>query len=857
MKKILTKISLILVMVIIICQTWPAIQAKAASLPGLKYTSKVIYIDGDSLGKYTDNCWIPSQNTTGYSAKYQVTSGDNLITVSKNGKVTATGNGVGSAVVKITYMKTGEKDTTANFTVNVRRNAIDVKLTAKSLGLLDEGINIGDAVKFEAAKSYDGSYAKGHYGLDNYRGVVNDSLKIESLTPDIATTNGLTLTAKKVGTAKFVVKAYQFGDDRPTGVVSMIYSIEIKDPQPTPTPTPLVSVKQTGVTTIELSTNTTYTTAPTTSNIKVNKMTTNYSIDIRSITVDSTDKTKLIIETYSSLNDNTAYEVVYNNEKYEFISSDGKIDTLRISPTQIEEMVETEIYVSCYDKKGVFLGKYDMTTAYNVTGLELTITSDYGYPSGNKFQLYNVGNTARAKAVYRTGNYDNYGNEIGTITTEATIVATKATPVTVGPYQYTIASLMPGYSSLTSSNNNIFIEVGQQDKYIYFYVKNSKGEDVSYEYTLSSSNIDLLIVGDTIPQSTGIAADIYAVSSSTTNVNAFVLVSKNNSVVHSLPVTIRPEGKLGKLELDKYTLNLANTSVSKEVVKISLYDQYNQKLSDEYPTITLLNVPNTSMRNTIESSLQTYAEAGLGKVFFCAIGLDPGTYSFKVQYGDYSRVVSITVTKPNDNISSTYGLVLSANTIDSAVSSSDTSNKEITFRLAERKGNIVVGYLSASSGITPVIKDSSGKIYYPTVSADSSDTWVFVVTDIGSNPVNKIAKGSYTVSVTYNKVEYKQTFTVSDSQAGVLTGLVSSTITSPGTWGEALTAAFDFTYNGANVDSTITTVTYTSSGGNGNASYSSWIGTGTYHVQTVTMNIPIGAYNVPVTVTVGRSFTVK
>lgn len=228
------------------------VPTKADVLPGLMYNSKVIYIGNDNLNnftdrlnKYTDSCWTPSKNTTGWTVKYQVVEGEDIITVEKNGKITVTGKGIGKGKVKVTYSKKGSSNVTAFFTVKVRRNAAHVRLTTQSIEILSKPVIVGETITFNAAKSYDGSYKTGHYGLNNYMGVISDNLKLESMTPSIIETDGFTITAKAAGIGKFVVKAYQYSDDKFTGIQSQVYTIEVKeadlpDDSEEPKPTPII-----------------------------------------------------------------------------------------------------------------------------------------------------------------------------------------------------------------------------------------------------------------------------------------------------------------------------------------------------------------------------------------------------------------------------------------------------------------------------------------------------------------------------------------------------------------------------------------------------------------------------------------
>ena len=80
MKSFFKKIALVLTLAMVIGLV-PVNTASAAATPGLKYSSKILYVDGDASGKYDDWCWTPSQNTKGYDVSYNVKSGNDLIEV--------------------------------------------------------------------------------------------------------------------------------------------------------------------------------------------------------------------------------------------------------------------------------------------------------------------------------------------------------------------------------------------------------------------------------------------------------------------------------------------------------------------------------------------------------------------------------------------------------------------------------------------------------------------------------------------------------------------------------------------------------------------------------------------------------
>lgn len=863
MKVIFKKVAIALVLALLFSQIGTIVPVSAALVPSLKYSSKVLYIDGDATGKYTDNCWIPSQNKGDYKVKYQVTSNEHLITVSKSGKITATGNGVGAAVVTVTYSKTSEKDITYKFTAKIRRNATDVKLSAASVTKLDTALNIGDRITLQAAKSYDGSYAKGHYGFDNFRGVVNDTLEIESLTPAIVTAKGLTLTAVSAGTAKFVVKAYQFGENTYTGVKSIEYSIVVGEPVPEVTEVPEVEIKQISLTKITLKTKQTFTTAPDINEISIAQKDINGTIDIQSVSIDSADKTKLVIETYSDMKDKNVFKVAYNNIEGTFTATDGVVANLVFTPLRVEALVPTKVYVQYIDSTGIILGQYTTADALGMNELEFAdALSDDGYmdTSDGKLTLYNVGSTATVTATYHTYKYDTSGNEIGAIKRTATITGIKPLPVTASDYKYTIAKTVPDYSSLTT---NIAISAMDEGNNFYFYLSDSNGDDVSSEYTLSSSNPDAIIVGDEmIIDAKGIHASIIAVSNKYKS--AQVIVKKGDTVVATVMVNIRAERALAAINIDKTSATLSNSSALQTadsvIVNVSAIDQYSEKMSmdDQEIVVTCLSAPTTVLRDEANGYIESFAvQTGTGEITFYAPSFSTrGTYTFRITVGTLSKVVTINIVTPGTG-TSIYKLVLSTNAVDQIVPSSNPKSKEINVRIGEYINNVLYQYVSIS-GAALKVAHSDGT----TLATQSVDgyTWTISILDVNKSPVTKVKNGKYTVTATVSGRNYTGSFTVTDTQSGVTVGQVvkSGQSISQGYWSDILTEAFDFVYEGINVDASVASLSYTGKSKGSNVLASTYIEPGSYNITSVTLNVLVADYlYVPITVSVGKTVTIK
>jgi len=172
---------------------------------------------------------VPLQDKGDYTAKYAAKTNGSLVTITDKGVVSATGKGTGEVRITVTLSKKGAKDVVLEFKVFIRRNAVSVRLSGKSEERIRTFLTVGEKLKLEVEKSYDYSYTKGHFGVDNYRGVVTDTVKIVSLTPDVAEVSGFTLTAKKAGIAQFEIYTYQYGNSSLVTAESVKYVVEIEE----------------------------------------------------------------------------------------------------------------------------------------------------------------------------------------------------------------------------------------------------------------------------------------------------------------------------------------------------------------------------------------------------------------------------------------------------------------------------------------------------------------------------------------------------------------------------------------------------------------------------------------------------
>ena len=167
----------------------------------------------------------------------------------------------------------------------------------------------------------------------------------------------------------------------------------------------------------------------------------NYAV--KSVSVDSTDKTQVTVETYVAMNDGKDYTVTLADVTKTITATDGKIVAATISPATV--IVPTpandsngnnanDISAKFTDANGVEIATVAAGTQ-NLDGfayVEWKVdATNNGYLSGKTLNLYKVGNTARVTVIAHTGKYNASAVEEGNVTAEATITGVAPEAVTI------------------------------------------------------------------------------------------------------------------------------------------------------------------------------------------------------------------------------------------------------------------------------------------------------------------------------------------------------------------------------------------------------------------------------------------
>lgn len=570
------------------------------------------------------------------------------------------------------------------------------------------------------------------------------------------------------------------------------------------------------------------------SDFTVVKDETNQVFAVKTATVDSTDTKKVTLEVFGNMTDGKAYTVTFGDQKLSFTATDNKVASVEVSPVAIAYNTETEIKAILKDANGIVLGEYLYGDTAGEPKLEFNITTNQGYTTANgKLALYNKGNTAKATVIYHTYQYDSTGTETGAIKSEVTITAVDPEAVSVSGYKYTIADKAPNWN--TSVTTNTKIAVDDEKKKVYVNIKNSKGDDITENYTLDSSNTNILLVENTKNGKEG--AEINGVAVGTA---AVLVKDKNGTVVNSLPVTVVAKREAVAIVLTPESFNLSTYEAANDTktVDVTLNDQYGEKLAA--PTdITVECV--SSNKTKVGSNVYT---KDAGKVTFHGkeFPKNSETYTFRITAAKKSRTVTVTTQVVDPNKTTEYRLELSTNNIDAKY---EGKQKAITAQVVMTKGGVRYGI--AQGATIKILKD--GK---PQVVTDSSTGVVFSVTSVTGSTVSKAETGSYSVIATgYNgTAQLNGGFSVEDTQTGILLEKQNETSLTDGSLFELVAKAFKFTYNGEEVGKTasdIDDVKFTKTGNS-------------YYIKTVTVKVESeetpGIY-VPIKVTVGKSFTVK
>jgi hypothetical protein len=191
-------------------------------------------------------------------------------------------------------------------------------------------------------------------------------------------------------------------------------------------------------------------------------------VTVKSVTVDSSDNTKVTIETYDSLTDGKAYTVTYtaadgNESTATFTATDGTVASIALNTTTVPANALTTIKYQTLDANGVIIEEKGIGSSKS-KNIDVAIENFNGYQNDNQILLYNTGDTASMTVTYHTYKYDNTtGTETGKVEQTFTITAVDPSSV-IATYEYSVAT--SGKASAIDFKNDTLVHqiaLGDED----------------------------------------------------------------------------------------------------------------------------------------------------------------------------------------------------------------------------------------------------------------------------------------------------------------------------------------------------------------------------------------------------------
>ncbi len=736
----------------------PVTPANAAAAPKLSATKATLYV-GQS--KAITVKAIPS---TWKSAKVTAKSSKKSVATVKTSKKKVTVKAVKAGTAKVTVKVTGKvktkkgtekADKTLKATITVKNPSLTLKAASEVAVGAKETVKA--TVKPASTKVTFSSSDDAIATVDATTGEVTGVKAGE-----------VTITAKAgktTKTVKMTVKDYIFKD-----------------------------VKQ--ATTTKL----TATVAGNTANLKASDfvITNTYSkanIAVKSVSVDATDKTQVIVETYVAMADGKDYTITLAGTTKTITVTDGKIATAAITPATVtvptpadaaDGSNANDIKITLSDANSVViktLGATDTALdgfAYVETKVDAT---NNGYLTGNKLNLYKAGNTAKVTFTAHSGKYDASAQEIGNITAEATITGVDAATVTTTGYN---TKLVNGTTSATAFKDVKETKIAVGDRTITAYIQKATSDNkvakVDTGYTFESSDVDVMTV---VANSTKDITDATAVEVNAYKEGTAYIIVKDGkgNVVATLPVTIGAKRKAVSLTLDKTSFVFSDKTKADVTVKATAKDQYNEEYTIDTLTVTKAN--GAAVTATVAAPNVTITASNLEA--------DDTTTAYVVKFGDLKAAFTVQIVK--SAATATYDLVLDKDSVDAVIKADST---DLTIN-ATVKGFDAKGIVSEASvdGYTfKVTKDGKD------VTDDAAGTisgGVIHITDVSEGA--QMANGTYVVTATSsdNKKVFTKTFTITNSQPVATATLTATKVKA--TDNKNLKDILEVTYNGKKLTS--------------------------------------------------------
>lgn len=701
---------------------FPVTNAEAATKAKLSATKATIYVGQSKTIKVT----LPK----GAKITSVKTSKKAVATVKKSGKkvvVKAVKAGKATVTVKVTAKKAGKKvSKTLKATVTVKNPALTVKAA--------DVVAVGATEKITATVKPAGTKVTYKSSDDTIATVDANGVVTGVKAGDVT----ITATAgKTIKTVKMAVKDVILKDVKQTTTTKLVATI-----------------------------------AGNTANVKASDIviTNTYSkanFAVKSVSVDSKDKTQVTVETYVAMNDGKDYTVTLADVTKTITATDGKIVAATISPATV--VVPTpandsngnnvnDLSAKFTDAHGVEIATVaaDSQSLDGFAYVEWKVdATNNGYLSGKTLNLYKVGNTAKVTVIAHTGKYNASAVEEGNVTAEATITGVAPEAVTTTGWSVKLGTSADNKAT-TEFKNVKEAKVAVKDPSVVAYIQrtesNGKTANASTGYTFESSDIDVMTVGtpQNIKDATAIAIHPYKAG------NAYIIVkdAKTKAVVTTLPVTVVAERKVTALSLDKnaFILSSADGIDTDVTVKVTAKDQYNEEVKID----TNVACKNANSKAPTDIINVNKNEIKVDKPQLVNDKDTSNTYI--VEYKDVKVTFTIVVKKAGDK-ATTYNLALSSDKIDAVIKADATKNTTVTATVCGYDANGVKVSVVSDSAVTWTLQ-KDGKDVKDAAGVTTGST--ITINDRTSG--KQMTAGVYTLKAKYDKKEFVKTFEITNSQ---------------------------------------------------------------------------------------------
>lgn len=702
-KTLASTLALAMVVTAVPASTASAAKAKA---PKLNKTSKTLYINDNEIGSSYD---FNISNKVAKSTYKWTTSNKAVATVKSNGLTTA-GTKTGKATISCKITLPTKKTKTLKATVTVKENA--TKVVIKNAPEKEIGIGV-DAYDFDSTQTT----ASGAKATDYRTWEIDEASNTAGATIDAK--NGK-VTTTKAGTFKVRVRSYQNKTKLAANDTVDSEWLEVK------VVSSIVGVKQSALTKVVVSFD---------DNMKDKVKATDFAIKNKATTVVAAVKgisfsdngKDVTIETFASYLDSAEYVLTYGGTEYTFSTSIGDVASVEVTDLTVFPGEAEEIKYVLKNANGV-----DITAAKDSTVSIEEVENKNGWLDGKNLTIFEKDKTAKIKITYHTYKYD--GNtEVGAISQEYVFTCVDKTAATLGNYkQYTITGDSTiNWKKVTKTTNSLS---KGQTKNLFVEAKNSDDKDVDMtDFTFESGNKDILLV-DTANG----YAQLTAVAEGST-----VVVVKNDkgTVIWTLPVVILSESKPFTITADKTSVKVSTQSgIEDETIAVTIKDQHGNELdatTDKYDVVPV----KTGVTGGV-----SYTETK-GKILINGAGATKGSYDFYIVLKENTnKKIRFTVNVDDNVVGTTYGVILSDNTVDTAVTKNE--EKSVTIKVVKyNKAGVIVGY-DDTAKIKVTGPDEDYKDGVTVTASSTSIKYIENVAHSGSTEAVKLASGNYKVEVT-------------------------------------------------------------------------------------------------------------